>query len=617
MTAATLIRWVLVGVLLWPVLICHVIESSAWGFQDPDFDQLLKIAKRYELPMPPDGSELVLATRGWARYENGRHITIYHPAFLMDPSAAADSQIALLGWEERSANQTSRRPLDRPYSLSQEKAKDDGYLIGLTSPTLMLTVIQMVERGEREQASELWAALKDQGYMTFLSWPESLTGLLDDPEGLLAHCIFQYYFQLSRSSDADLQAIHGHLVELRYDYPFLFTTEPRQGFSIQRNRFVDDLELTINAEVAMTGSIEYLLWKWARSTAKDVHIDGQIHYDWSEDELAMKIFDEGIRAVEGLDELKNDSRITRFERPPFMRAGAKRLRLGELANILLREMCGSQSSSQALEMIKDESLDSQEFFSRAAFTHYFDEPENLIVEINSLPVYVLAQRYPDSLETLVERLTTQLESDLSIFEFCEILAKSGCDDLQKSQLLCKIFDNTSELAHNRAALQNLVGVDESACVQRLLPLLDELPDDVSRAYWKAEEANFVHVVVECDSAEVWDKYLEVVKRSSVGLRMEMMSPMNYFSAGDKNLERRIKFLTEFLDDDELRDKTVNPQRYDGPCAAARHRKIEVRNFAAIKIASLISLDFDSDDFRTGQDWQQFREQVVVELQQRK
>ena len=73
---------------------------------------------------------------------------------------------------------------------------------------------------------------------------------------------------------------------------------------------------------------------------------------------------------------------------------------------------------------------------------------------------------------------------------------------------------------------------------------------------------------------------EAAKRSDVGLRMEILNPMNYTYVADRNRRQRLEFLSHFLDDDTVRDAKSNPKLYEGPYAAFHFPKIEVRDFAA-------------------------------------
>ena len=98
--------------------------------------------------------------------------------------------------------------------------------------------------------------------------------------------------------------------------------------------------------------------------------------------------------------------------------------------------------------------------------------------------------------------------------------------------------------------------------------------------------------------------------------MEMMNPMNYSYVGKQQLKQRVKLLSQFLQDNELRDKQKTQQKYSGPCAAFTFPKIEVRNFVASKIDSLLSKKpARPDEFWTEQQWATLREKVAMEIKQ--
>ena len=95
--------------------------------------------------------------------------------------------------------------------------------------------------------------------------------------------------------------------------------------------------------------------------------------------------------------------------------------------------------------------------------------------------------------------------------------------------------------------------------------------------------------------------------------MEMLNPFDYTYIGDKNRERRLACLVAFLDDRELRDDSKDKEKWDGPCAAFTFPKIEVRNFAAMQIASILKLGAHPDEFWTARQWNELRKRVRTEL----
>jgi hypothetical protein len=162
-------------------------------------------------------------------------------------------------------------------------------------------------------------------------------------------------------------------------------------------------------------------------------------------------------------------------------------------------------------------------------------------------------------------------------------------------------------------LQNLAKVDDKACIQLLAPLLDEMPKDSSGPYWTCPEAGFTHVVMQVEDDEAWRKYVRAAKRSSVGLRMEMMNPLCYTYIGEKNRERRLAFAAVFLVDTTLRDMASDKTKFEGPCAAFTIPKITVRDFAAMKIAEILGLEESPDEFWTSNQWEALRKKVSAKL----
>ena len=70
-----------------------------------------------------------------------------------------------------------------------------------------------------------------------------------------------------------------------------------------------------------------------------------------------------------------------------------------------------------------------------------------------------------------------------------------------------------------------------------------------------------------DSVDLWKLYLQKAKQARVGLRMEMMNPMNYRYIGDKHLNCRLAFLSSFLDDATVREIGEVEGKFSDPCAA--------------------------------------------------
>lgn len=602
------------------LLVCWLmVQSQTDARETPDFDRLIDIAKQYDMPMPPSDAKLVLATRGWTTLIQGRNSStsrdpgIYQPAFLLKDESKPKQTIALFAWsKEKIRDHAEHHPATKEYSLEQPVSKERGYHLSLSDPACFVTSIQLAERGELDKANQLYQQFAEQKYIgSFKGQRDSLGSLKAAPEKLLAHCIYQYLYEVTLATEADQQSIYKKLVVLKENYPWLFSDRKQDYFRFHRYEFLQSLKASVEAKPVNPGSVEGLIVKWGDIKSKYRHLGFFDERTVESDVCAREIFWRGLKGMRDLVTLQNDIRLTKHVRQAIMNSPERRLRVGDLAKQLLEHMSGSFEIDEAMKKLQDESLDSSSFFQRAAFTR--DKDQN-ITEVHEVPLRIVSRLHPESLADVAIELLENGSPDASLFSVFETIAESEFANERKSRLLCKLFDGLETLGQQRSLLQYLVKVDEKACVDRLIPILESLPADVDGPYWTAEEAHFTHVVVQCKASEVWDKYLKVVKRSSVGLRMEMMGSLNYSYIGDRQLKQRVRFLAQFLEDDELRDKGKTSQKYEGPCAVFTIPKIEVRNFVASKIDSLISKkSARPDEFWSEQQWATLRKKVATEV----
>ena len=553
-----------------------------------DLENLIKIAKRYQLPMPADDAELILATKGWSSGEQG----IYHPAFLINTDSASDEKTVLIGWStETVRNHSEFRPGTREYSLTGQESGKDAFIIASREVHVFSTVLQLANRGDRQRAEQLLGQFRVYNS--------------SNAESLLAESIFLHYYEKTKEPEADLTVIHELLTKLKEDYPERFSDNPEDYYAYRRGAFVNDLGVTIAAESPLPLSVEGLLVAWGNSSGKYLHLGIFDSHNVEVARPARAIFDYGLEGVRDLHQLREDRRLTRHVTPAFNNAVERRVRIGQLASGLAEMLSGAYGLDRAVELASDESTDEQQFFENAAV----QSKAGSVTKLYEVPLRILAAKYPDSLPRICEKVLEGGEAEVQLFTLAKSIVASQLSSQQKSAAIVKLAEGMPGLGQKRSLLQNLVKVDEAACTTLLLPLLDSLPTDVDSRYWDSEEANFVHVVVQCSNDEVWNKYLVVVKRASIGLRMEMMEAMNYTYIGDKNRRRRIDFLANFLDDSQVRIRSGGG-KFEGPCAAFTFPKIEVRNYVAMKIASLLpgKMQRPAKDW-TDDQWQEFRSKV--------
>jgi hypothetical protein len=409
---------------------------------------------------------------------------------------------------------------------------------------------------------------------------------------------------------ADWLEIHARMKNLLDEFPAL---EDKS-----RNEVFDGLSAAINAKEPRPDSTEALLLEWSHRPSGMRH-QGLFHQE-KEDETdspARKIVLSGANAVPDLISLLDDPRITAHESPAIMNAPARIQRLGELARRLLEEITGIQPSSANREeeiaafraWLDNERREGEE---AALVTAVFTRKDGKITGVNETPALTLARKYPEKLLTLCREFSKNAVPEAQPFALSEAIASSRLSKEVRVNALAE-FAEQGSLEQKRCALQNLAKLDDRKCAEILVGLLDRLPTDASTPYWTCPEAAFTHVVMELEVDDAWRTYLQAAKRSSVGLRMEIMNPLCYTYIGEKNRERRIAFAAAFLDDDSVRDMSSDPVKYAGPCAEFTIKKIVVHDFAALKIASILRMPDNPDEFWTSLQWTDLRKKVRERL----
>jgi hypothetical protein len=131
---------------------------------------------------------------------------------------------------------------------------------------------------------------------------------------------------------------------------------------------------------------------------------------------------------------------------------------------------------------------------------------------------------------------------------------------------------------------------------------------LSRFIW-CPEAHLAALAVESDDPRVWTTLEKVAKRSPVGLRMEVLS----LFGNPRHRSERLRLLASFLDDAQIRD-TASDSRFDGPNAGDSYDRIEVRNFVALQLASLLGIKVELKPDPTPGEWATVRETVRGSLE---
>jgi hypothetical protein len=605
------------------VVFAMVLASTAWAGDAKilDTEKLVAIGNRHSLPMPPREARLVLAhTETWGVLGNSstsRDPGIYSPAYVLEERP--DGSVLILRGTETRLLQSDREPLWRPFSIEVVKPRLGGHVSSFSRLSAFVCAVQTAALGDEATAQTIWDCFSKEERWSEARYGEDIQGQLRDPETLLARCIFDHLRNAILQKQADWEDVRARMDALFKEFPQLDRD--------WRGQIFNDLTTTIEAEAAEPGSIEALLLDWAGRPSDMRHL-GIFHRFGANDAdaPAREIVMRGRDAVAELVALLDDPRITVHEIPAWGKASPRIQRVGDLARQLVSEIAGGHAGFPSYNDDTDAvrawwqkagRQDEAEFLTEGLFTREGDS----IVAVNEGPARILAEEFPERLGGFCNEFSRHATPDIQPWSLAEAIAQSRLPKATRVHLLSE-FAQRGSLEHKRCVLQNLAEVDDDVCAALLLPVLRTLPRDSAGPYWTCAEANFTHVVIRIEADNVWSEYLRAAKRSSVGLRMEMMSRMDYCMR-EGNRQRRLAFLAAFLDDDAVRrmpddvgkltSMTDDVGKFTGPCAGFAIPHLAVRDFAAVKLASLLDMEERADEFWTDAQWDALRQRVRERL----
>lgn len=560
------------------------------------------------MPMPPAAARLVLAHTGWSsalgNQSTSRDPGVYSPAFLLEDKTT--NIIILRGMERETVGGIhSWEPLWRPFSVEKVEAKIGGHVATFANVSTFVCAVQLAARGDDKTCEGIWERFTKEEYWESDGFRDSFKDERGDPALLLANCLFIHFRRELLKDQPDRLGIFGKMKALVAEFPALKTNE--------RTALLGDLSATVSAKPPVSDSIEDLVLRLAEFADRR-----QFYRSFDEDPgnkagtLRRGILLRGRGAVPDLISLLDDRRLTAYEVPAVMNAPAHIESVGELVQSLLVELTGLRGASAAAAFRGWLTQNQQLREPEALTASVFERKDGKIEGINESPARILAEKYPEKLSGLCEAFSKEAGPNAQPFSLAQAVAGARLPLETRVKILTE-FAQRGPLEHRRCVLQQLAGLDSSKCAELLSPILEKLPADVPGPYWTCPEAALTHVVMRIESDDIWREYLRAARRSSVGLRLEMMNPMCYTYIGNTNRERRLAFLSALLDDESLRDKSNPSAKYEGPCAAFTIPRITVRDFAAEKIASILGLPEHPDEFWTGVEWDELRKRVRAKL----
>jgi hypothetical protein len=165
--------------------------------------------------------------------------------------------------------------------------------------------------------------------------------------------------------------------------------------------------------------------------------------------------------------------------------------------------------------------------------------------------------------------------------------------------------------HRLRAFQSIKELDKKQFTSLVLAAIESLPRDVAGPYWTCPEAHFARLALETDDPRVWPLLEKVARRSAVGLRMELLYHVSDAS-NKRHRAERLRLLESFLDDVTLRDNDSS-KKFDGPGAGFHYHRMEVRDFVAMELASLLGIEVELNPERSPQEWAKLRREVRERL----
>lgn len=575
----------------------------------PEWPVLVDVATRHHMPFPPATAPLALVhSQTWTVVGNASHPhdpAIYHPGWVLEKRADG-SQRVLMGFADRLLEpREAREPLSREFSLQETKLAIGGHVTKFDDISTFIVAIHCAQRQDLTNANALWDRFSSSRSISHGFEDVRRDTTAADPRFLLASLLFDRCEHMIMDPTVDFTTTAAAMDTLLTEFPRLATPE--------RKTLYAQVKATAEARPAAPGSVEADLIAWGNSQ-KDDHGD--------EPPQRKAILKRGFGAIPELLRLQNDQRLTRMRYSAIMMRPSSPKPLGDLAQSLLSELLPDAPDMR----VGFDSPASGNFTTaweaarpKGELAYYLsnawkrDREKQL--QFCDAAMLVIATRYPQELHGLVKKFQGIAKTSDGSWGLVDAIQESTLKEEEKIQLLLGMT-RKGGLASRRAAIHGIVKIRPKDAIAPTLAVLRTLPKDVSGPYWTSDVSSISHLVLALDDDAVWQTFFRKAQQAAVGLRLEWMNPFNYSYVGDRVKSRRLAFLAGFLDDNTLRDDSVNAKKYDGPCAAFTFRKITVRNFAAMQMASILDIDRlnSPDSTWTEAQWQNLHAKVRTQLQ---
>lgn len=468
--------------------------------------------------------------------------------------------------------------------------------------------------------------------------PAAVRGLglgIDSGLGLAIQCHARGWDKLAhhlleQSQKGATTSVRKQLIQLAWHYWLERVTHPKGDRAPVARRVHDlirkDKELDTDHHRVLLKSLDLaLVPSKAKPGSIEALIDGLV--DYSADTGTIGVFERqdsywriaqlGFDAVPTLIDHLDDDRLTRSMMTGFNNFPSWHMRVKDVVGDLLEGLAGEESGRDWLR--RQQGYEVEKAAARKWWKKARKVGEEAYLMAHALPppqdkervwprdqiLRVILTKYPRHIPSLY-RTVLDKRPDVDSWELVEALQKCKLPDRDKMDLFVRAVRH-KDSEHRLPAFHAILELDRKRFTALWLEAIEALPRDVPGKYWIAPEAHLAGLATECDDPRVWPLLEKVVRRSSLGLRMELLNQL-----GDRDTTRHradcLRLLARFLDDAALRDERAD-KRLDGPGAGFPYPRIEVRDFVALKIARILDIKVELKLDRTPAEWAAIRGRV--------
>jgi hypothetical protein len=543
---------------------------------DGRLDRLLAVYEKYGLPLPPPGAPLVRYRMGGAEKEGPR----YGLAFQLAP-AKGDRPALILSGTDDPEPAPPGAPVEVVEMPDPARFGNDNWF------TDVAFAVQCHARG--------WHPLAREALTRYLAEPDLIT-----PEELVHYHGWGYWTGKISKPGTDRALIARRLKVVLATRP-----DPAEEYELY---LIRSLELALVPGQAKPGSIDALIDDLLEVTTVGNPAD-RSDADPRYRKLAMLGFD----AVPALIAHLDDERLTRAWQMGG-KATVHYYQVSDFARDLLRGLSGGAIQTDPRTARFDQAaaekwwgearkVGEEAYLTRHVLTDNTDAewPNDLMLEL-------LKEKYPARLPGVYRRLL-DVRPKMASWSVARAVSASALPHDVRQKLLLD-GARRANLNHRAGALEFLRPFDPGSYDRFLREALEAFPKTPAGEYWRCTEAWFVRLGTKTTNPEVWAALTKAARRADPGLRLELLDGVVVGEELPANIRKQaLKYLAGFLNDDTVRDTSTAPDKFSGPCAGFHYSRLEVRDFAAMKLTQLLKLKTKPEVDWAPADWARLRTEV--------